>query len=685
MRYTTAHNFRFRKASRITRAILAFGLATLMLLGNSFLTPPVQIAEATWYDTDWQFRQKFTITNPGLARGDYGATISEELISRWNFEAGSGTTAADVSGYSNDASIVGLNEGVAWSTSGKYGGGIAFSGDTDTYIDVGTNEEYLENNLFSISLWFKSASSSQMKLLSKGFSSYGNGYMLELNGGELIFGVGGGSESASVQLTTSTSGSFDDDAWHHAMVVFDEINGLVTIYADGAAASIAKVGSTCGTISGTDLDISSCTVNMGPNATGDLVMGRLDSGASQAFSGLLDEVRVFNRAFSSTEVDYLYDNNISPLLGSHLYSNCEEDGKDIYITAADGSTAITFYISKFTASGQQANILARVDLAASSTLDIYIYYGYASATSSSNASAFVLVPSYSVNGAGTPSYDGNYIENGTYNGEPAYESSTGNWIYWNNNMGEPFWSINYELIDDTHSYFTNSATLPGTTWYTGPDADSPAPTVTLNAGELNIERDANTPTVAINGTYESAPRPDPTLVFTVEGVASSETHNGVTTNISTTYDNIAFGKLEMNTPKYGAHKLTVSMNALSGYTVSVKMDGYIQGFYPANKLDPFGATNVSWTTPQYWSSPNGTQSNTDTGWVGANTSDTRVTGWSDASGKFGPISSTAHTVMAGADENSSTTIYVSYAIETNPYQPIDSYAGSIFYNIIPTY
>lgn len=60
---------------------------------------------------------------------------------------------------------------------------------------------------------------------------------------------------------------------------------------------------------------------------------------------------------------------------------------------------------------------------------------------------------------------------------------------------------------------------------------------------------------------------DPTLSFTIAGVASAQTVNGATTNITTTATTIPLGTVTTSTNGIGAHDLTVSTNAGSGYTV----------------------------------------------------------------------------------------------------------------------
>ena len=178
----------------------------------------------------------------------------------------------------------------------------------------------------------------------------------------------------------------------------------------------------------------------------------------------------------------------------------------------------------------------------------------------------------------------------------------------------------------------------------------------------------------------------PSLTFSVDGVASNSTHNGITTNISTTYNDIDFGLLSVSTPKFGAQKLYVETTASHGYTVKMSMDGYLQGLYPANKIDPFAAVNASWLTPQAWETPTGTEGNNDSGWIGANTTDHRVSGWEGStSGLFGPVSSTKHTVMSSVGKDYGTYVYVSFGMEINQLQPQDSYYGNLLYELTATY
>ncbi|OGV95864.1 hypothetical protein A2W24_02300 [Microgenomates group bacterium RBG_16_45_19] len=202
--------------------------------------------------------------------------------------------------------------------------------------------------------------------------------------------------------------------------------------------------------------------------------------------------------------------------------------------------------------------------------------------------------------------------------------------------------------------------------------------------DLQLKNSATNTTSATTGwlILDVIRYPDPELSFAWTGVAASQTHNGITTSIESTISTLPFDLLAPGTPKYAAHALTAATNAASGYAVTLKLTNYLQGNYPANNIDPFSAT---WSSPQTWSSPTGTTANDNTGWIGANTSDTRLPAWSDAAAKFAGLGGSEYTVMAASGVDSGTTIYVSYALEVNVVQPPDEYSGSLLYNLLPTY
>lgn len=173
------------------------------------------------------------------------------------------------------------------------------------------------------------------------------------------------------------------------------------------------------------------------------------------------------------------------------------------------------------------------------------------------------------------------------------------------------------------------------------------------------------------------------LSFTISAVAKDQVHNEITTSVASTFNTLPFDSLTFNAPKYAAHELYVKTNSTYGYIVQVKLDGFLQGIYPGNNIDPFVAP---WSTPTTWTEPTGTTPSSDTAWIGANTSDTRVTNWTTGTAqKFGALDSTLQTIMQSNGSDAGTTEYFTVAIGANINQPSDLYSTSMIYQIIPTY
>jgi len=84
---------------------------------------------------------------------------------------------------------------------------------------------------------------------------------------------------------------------------------------------------------------------------------------------------------------------------------------------------------------------------------------------------------------------------------------------------------------------------------------------------------------------------DPTLSFTIAGVATAQTVNGATTNVTTTGTTVPLGALTTGSNRIAAQDLTVGTNAQGGYTVTVRYTGtFTSG---ANTIADFSGTNAT--------------------------------------------------------------------------------------------
>jgi hypothetical protein len=179
---------------------------------------------------------------------------------------------------------------------------------------------------------------------------------------------------------------------------------------------------------------------------------------------------------------------------------------------------------------------------------------------------------------------------------------------------------------------------------------------------------------------------DPSVTLTIEGVDSGETHNGVTTNITSTITSMPFSHISVGDRIYGAHKFTVTLNEeVTGYVLYVQLGSPFQGNYPANNIDPFAGSGATWAIPQAWSTPNGSSANSNSGWFGANITNKKVTGWSgDTTALFGPVTTSPVAIMRNFGDTTDTD-YITYGLEVNVLQPSDTYSTTIQYLLVPTY
>lgn len=211
--------------------------------------------------------------------GDTNLTLTIGSSAQYNVDSplgGAGDTSLDVSGAINERA----------------------ANDTVTAYDFNGNQP------FSISMWIKGVENpgAFQQIVGKRKASTGNGYYLGLTpSGFATFFHQGQTVSEGRGVTADTD--LFDGAWHFIVVVSDpaaDADGEMRLYVDGTAHLYThhKVQSE----SPTDFGNASFCVGAGR-----------DTGAGQynAFSGLIDEVALFDHALSADEVDFYFLNSVS--------------------------------------------------------------------------------------------------------------------------------------------------------------------------------------------------------------------------------------------------------------------------------------------------------------------------------------------------------------------------------------
>lgn len=221
------------------------------------------------------------------------------LVGHWMLDEASGSTGAD---RINGSTATFYNTFALTTVGCKISGCAGFSGGANTVYARAGRSLALEPGAVTIAFWVRrsGAQATNAGLVNKDYNltatspyqSYGIGF----NGtsdSELSFHVGTLGGIASV-----VSGSvITDNVWHHVVGTYDPSEGLLKFFINGA-----KVGTTIHNLGSNSAIVYDRTSN------GDLIFGsgRIATG-SERFNGLMDDIRIYNRALSEDEVATLYN------------------------------------------------------------------------------------------------------------------------------------------------------------------------------------------------------------------------------------------------------------------------------------------------------------------------------------------------------------------------------------------
>lgn len=226
-------------------------------------------------------------------------------IGWWKLDECQGSIAYDSSGIGNTGAIsIGLSgsqnslgtcqigTSAAWTNgaSGHTNSSLNFDG-TDDYINVGDPSNGsldFGTNDFSTSAWFKTSSSQQGVILGK-YSGYPLFYTRLNIDGKIESRIG---FDVSTNYTSTDGITVNNNSWHQIIVVYKR-NGNMTRYLDGK-------------IYGSPLSIAASS-NVSINTANNFIVGA-GSGPSQLFQGQIDDIRIYNYALTSTQIQTLYNN-----------------------------------------------------------------------------------------------------------------------------------------------------------------------------------------------------------------------------------------------------------------------------------------------------------------------------------------------------------------------------------------
>jgi hypothetical protein len=231
-----------------------------------------------------------------LSATEVSGLFQDSLVARFRFDEGNTDVVAD--SQRNSAGRAHRTRGVA----GRFGGALDFQG-LNSYVTVGNSDALnMGTGSFTLSTWLKTTATGWKRMVTKGHWANSAGYFFQYNSGSIVFGVGADGQAAHATVV-GTPGGFNDGAWHLATAVVDRTAGTLQVYVDGLAQPLTQGAGTCGTVSGTSLSLAGCTL-LNATTADPFSIGSYN-GNEEYFEGALDDVRVYRRALSATEVSAL--------------------------------------------------------------------------------------------------------------------------------------------------------------------------------------------------------------------------------------------------------------------------------------------------------------------------------------------------------------------------------------------
>jgi len=142
---------------------------------------------------------------------------------------------------------------------------------------------------FSIGTWFRAGSASDYGMIISRNPDFKK-YTLALHpDGRLQFYTS--ASNSNIYRCSTTGTSYRDNKWHHVIVSFDSKTVTINIYVDGSLSNgdfVSKISSS------------------NSSSSSNLFIGNHNGSGQYQFKGSIDDVMIYNRALSPTEVKFVY-------------------------------------------------------------------------------------------------------------------------------------------------------------------------------------------------------------------------------------------------------------------------------------------------------------------------------------------------------------------------------------------
>ncbi|MCS6243868.1 MAG: right-handed parallel beta-helix repeat-containing protein [Opitutus sp.] len=259
------------------------------------------------------------------------------LLAYWRFNESTGlTTAADLSGNSRSATLADAN--TTFTASGKFANALAFNGANNAKASFGHGAI---TTAFSLSAWVKADATPTGTLYPR---------IISLQGGPSLFLVRNFSTDANftggLGFNDGTggdwrsSGSVIAGAWQHVVITFDlsRNDTAPVFYLNGSLTGTYPVSnmSRTGTLP---------VVNATTTTALSLLGNRLD--LQRPLTGVLDQVRLYDRVLTPAEVTALYLDDGGPLAPASLTATPSASGVALaWATITSTNATVTYQVAR---------------------------------------------------------------------------------------------------------------------------------------------------------------------------------------------------------------------------------------------------------------------------------------------------------------------------------------------------
>ena len=222
--------------------------------------------------------------------------LNHGLMGYWPFWEGAGIGARDISGNNNHGTLT--NFPINPWTGGKYGGALRFDA-VDDYVDIPDSAALSPIDAMTVSHWFYDTTlTANQATISKWNHATDTSWTFVMNqdsAGQIKFFIATSKTSTGNFATLTATGMFSANQWTHVAAVYqgnqggvDNTNNL-KMYINGVFVTTTPNGSLPNSLTDTAASVRFGNIqNLG-----------------FPWNGLIDDVRIYNRALSAVEIQAL--------------------------------------------------------------------------------------------------------------------------------------------------------------------------------------------------------------------------------------------------------------------------------------------------------------------------------------------------------------------------------------------